>query len=99
MTATPEDRKTAIADLPATVDLNTSLGVVTLPHFSKLPSKLIRNGRRLETDVDQMFFMLEEVADDKTLALFDELPIIELAQVYNAWAQGAQLGESQSSAI
>lgn len=94
MTAQPQDHK---QELPDTVTISTRLGDVTLPHPGKMDSGIIRKARKQTSDVDQLFFIVESLADEDTLDLLDQLNMIELAEFYKSWTQGANLGESSSS--
>lgn len=67
----------------------------TLP--KQIPAGALRKSRKATDQLDQVFTILEEVADEATLAALDALPVGELANVAKAWMQGMTAGESSSS--
>lgn len=69
---------------------------VELPNFTDLPVGLVRKARNLAQD-EQMWFMLENLLDEKSLAVIDEMSISEFGTVMNEWTQGAPVGESLKS--
>lgn len=99
MTKTPQDHLESLKNQPDTVDLTTSKGVVTLPHFTKIPGGAIRKARKATDQVDQFFIIIEETCGDPSdeLAFLDQLSITELGEVFLEWTQGAAVGESSSS--
>lgn len=68
---------------------------ITLPLLNKLKFGVIRKLRKLE-DTEQMFSMIELVADEKTLAVIDDMDQDEIGKFMEAWneASGIELGES-----
>ena len=71
----------------------------TLPRFGKWKAGLTRRIRKLG-EVDAMFTILEEVADEETLAAIDDMDETQLAQLIESWVEhagGVTLGESGSS--
>lgn len=101
MTKEPQDHLQALKNQPDTVDFQTSKGLLTLPHFSKIPGGAIRKARKGDDQLDQFFTIIEETCGDPSdeLQLLDRLPIAELGEVFLAWTQGAAVGESPSSEI
>ena len=65
---------------------------VELPDFGTMPTGIIRKARKLD-EQDQTWFMLEELLDEKQLALIDSLPVKEFATHMKAWTEGVSLGE------
>ena len=68
---------------------------ITLPLMNKLKFGVIRKLRKLE-DTEQMFQMIELVADEKSLAVIDERDQDEIGKFMEAWneASDVDLGES-----
>lgn len=66
----------------------------TLP--KQIPAGALRKARNLDP-LDQIFTILEEVADTETLAAIDSLSVQELTVVARDWMQGLSAGESSSS--
>jgi hypothetical protein len=93
MTATPQDH---LAEIPATITIETSKGSVTLPHPAKIPFGTLRKANQLG-EAEQLFFMFENLATEETLAILDQLEMVELGQVHAQWSQGGSLGESSGS--
>lgn len=69
---------------------------ITLPDFKEMPVGVIRKARKLSTD-EQMWFILEEILDDKQLAVLDSMNLGEFNTAMTEWTQGAPLGESLKS--
>lgn len=69
---------------------------VTLPDFKEIPVGVVRKARKLGPE-DQMWFILEEVLDDKQIDLLDTMSISDFTKAMNGWTQGAPLGESLQS--
>lgn len=61
-----------------------------------IPSGALRKSRNLDP-LDGIFTLLEECADEKTLAAIDALPIGDLTAVAKDWMQGLTAGKSLSS--
>lgn len=73
---------------------------ITLPKYMQgINTGFIRRIRKL-SDAEQMFEIIEAVADEETLAAIDELEPRELGEMYNAWQKdaGVGVGESEASA-
>jgi cytoplasmic iron level regulating protein YaaA (DUF328/UPF0246 family) len=70
----------------------------TLPSFAAMRSGLIRQIRNMD-EADALYTVLEEVADERTLARIDDMPLNELAELMQAWQAhaGVSLGESRRS--
>ena len=68
---------------------------ITLPLMNKLKFGIVRKLRKLE-DEEQMFAMIEMVADEKTLAVIDDMDGDEVGEFVKAWRDesGIDLGES-----
>lgn len=94
MTVEPQDHKPAT---PTTLDIDTRVGVATVIHPTRIPSGILRKARKFDAEVDQLFFFIEELSDEKTLAILDQLDMLELSEFFQTWMQGAPLGESVSS--
>jgi hypothetical protein len=92
----PQDRLQALKDAPATVDFETSQGLLTLPHFAKITGGPLRKARKAQNEMDQFYTLIEELCGDPSpeLDLLDKLPVIEQGELFQKWTQGAQLGES-----
>jgi hypothetical protein len=69
---------------------------VTLPDFKEMPVGVIRKARKLAAD-EQMWFILEEILDEKQLEILDSMSLEEFTKSMNEWTQGAPLGESLKS--
>lgn len=70
---------------------------IVLPHMSKIKAGVLRRHRKSEP-VDFIFSLLEETADDETLAKVDNLEVTELNDLAEKWQNaGASLGESSGS--
>lgn len=69
---------------------------VTLPSFKELPVGVIRKARKSDAD-DAMWFILEEILDEKQLAIVDSMPLDVFTEAMKGWTQGAPLGESLQS--
>lgn len=70
----------------------------TLPKFGSWSAGLVRRVRKL-SDVDATFTILEEVADEETLAAIDSMSTDRFNELQQDWAEhaGVSLGESDSS--
>lgn len=95
----PQDHLQAIANMPATVTFETSLGELVLPHFSRINGGALRKARKAQDQMDQFFIIIEEFCGDPSPELdhLDKLPVIELGELFMQWTQGVGLGESSSS--
>jgi hypothetical protein len=73
---------------------------VTLPSMKSIKGGVIRRNRKLEP-VDFMFSVLEETADEATLAQIDDLDTSDMNALFEAWQEDAQtnVGESSGSSI
>lgn len=70
---------------------------LNLPDFQDLPVGVVRKSRNLPEE-EQSWFILENLLDDKQLAVIDTMTVHEFAQFMNGWTQGASLGEYSQSA-
>lgn len=70
---------------------------VTLPLFSNVPVGALRASRNATDDMDRAFLILENVLDDKTLAIIDSMSVSEFGEVLTGWTTGAPVGESSES--
>lgn len=70
-----------------------------LPLMSNLKFGVIRKLRK-ESDSEQMFMLLELVADKRALAAIDDMTGEEVGALFTEWqkASGVDLGESGGSA-
>lgn len=77
---------------------STPAGDVTLPHFKNLPFGVIRRLRK-EDEAEQLFGLVEQVADAETLAILDQLEMADIEELFGAWqkASGVTVGESTAS--
>jgi hypothetical protein len=66
---------------------------VDLPDFGTVPAGVLRRARHLD-EQEQSWFILEEMLDEKQLAMVDSLPLAEFAKHMKAWTGGVALGES-----
>lgn len=71
---------------------------IVLPRYKHLKAGLIRRVRKL-SQVDQIFTALEEVGDEKVLAILDDLDQTEMNDFVAAWQSDSQVkpGESKAS--
>ena len=71
---------------------------ITLPHLKNLPFGVIRKLRHEEPG-EQLFGILEHVADAASLAALDELGMGQVQDLFDAWqaASGVEMGESSAS--
>lgn len=88
----PQDRKKPAAEDVFTFEHGGRM--YTLPKFGSWSAGLVRRVRRL-SDVDATFTILEEVADTKTLAAIDSMPLERFNELQQEWAEhaGVSLGE------
>lgn len=72
---------------------------IALPKFKHLPVGLVRKARGL-SQVEQIFTVVEAVADEKTLAEIDKLTTEEFNAFVAEWQKdsGVTQGESTASA-
>lgn len=69
---------------------------ITLPDFKDIPAGAVRKARKLSAD-EQMWFILEELLDEKQLEILDSMSISDFSTAMNSWTQGIPLGESLQS--
>lgn len=65
---------------------------ITLPHMKAIKSGIIRRHRK-EEPVDFLFSLLEEVGDEPTIALVDELSTEDLNALMEDWQSQVSAGE------
>lgn len=76
----------------------TSTGVeIALPRFRNVPAGVIRRLRKAN-NLDFMFGVLEESADEATLTALDGLGIDEVSGIVDAWQKDAGVSAGESSA-
>lgn len=70
----------------------------TLPSFATLKAGLIRRVRNMDK-ADGLFAVIEEVANEDTLAAVDDMTMTEFGDMLRNWQRhaGVSLGESHSS--
>ena len=71
---------------------------VTLPSLNSIPAGVFRRHRR-KNEVDFVFSVLEEIADEGALAQVDQVPLPEMEDLFAAWQgdSGTTVGESSGS--
>lgn len=71
---------------------------VVLPRFNQLPFGVVRKLRK-EDEAEQLFGLVEQVADEDTLAIIDTLGMGDIETLFTAWqkAGGVSVGESSAS--
>ncbi len=70
---------------------------VSLPRMAQIKAGIIRRHRKSDP-VDFIFSILEEVSDEKTLAVVDDLTTDEINDLFEKWqADGGGVGESSGS--
>lgn len=99
MTAQPQDHLESLKNAPKTLDVETSNGVITLPHPAHVPGGIIRKARKQPDEIEQFFFIVESLLgeDSEALDALDKLPMWEQQIVFQQWGQGASMGESSRS--
>ena len=68
---------------------------ITLPLLSKLKFGLIRKMRK-ESAEEQMFMLVEQLADDETLAVIDEMDSGQVAEFMEAWQEASDVDSGES---
>lgn len=71
---------------------------ITLPSMGDIPSGVLRKNRKLD-EVDFVFTLVEETADQAAIDALDKLPSSELEDLFAGWQKdaGASVGESSRS--
>ena len=69
---------------------------VELPDFKEMPVGVIRKARKADAE-DAMWLILEEILDEKNLAIIDSMSLSEFTEAMKGWTQGASVGESSQS--
>lgn len=87
----PQDHKPAKGKL---LTIETAAGDVNIKKFD-VSAGFLRKNRHKE-EVDLMFLIIEEVADEEALETIDQLSMKELKTFFKDWqeASGVELGES-----
>ena len=70
---------------------------ITLPKFQNIPFGVLRKLRR-ESETEQFFGVLEQVADEKTLAVIDTLTQPQVQALVEAWRKDSSVEVGESSA-
>lgn len=72
---------------------------IVIPRFKNIPVGIIRRVRN-QSEVEQIFTVLEEVTDETTLAVIDGMDTEQLQAFIAAWQGDSKvaLGESSASA-
>lgn len=70
---------------------------IVLPRYKHIPMGILRKLRKEDVD-EQLFGLLETVADEKTLALLDELDQERFQEFYQAWQADSEVTQGESSA-
>ena len=68
---------------------------ITLPLLSKLKFGLIRKMRK-ESAEEQMFMLVEQLADDESLAVIDEMDSGQVAEFMEAWQEASDVDSGES---
>lgn len=68
----------------------------TIPLASKIKAGIIRRASKHASEVGQIFAIFEEIVDQDTLAIIDDMSLDELGEMFVAWQQhgGETVGES-----
>lgn len=68
---------------------------IELPKADQIPFKVIRKMHKVDED-EQIFVLLETLADQDALDIIDELPAPQVVNLINEWAKSGDknLGES-----
>lgn len=74
----------------------TADGEIVISHISKIKTGVLRKYRKLE-EMDMVFSIIEEIADEDTLSRLDELDQGQLEDFVTKWQAGASVGESSRS--
>lgn len=69
---------------------------IVLPDFKEMPVGVVRKARNAEAE-DAMWLILENILDEKQLAIIDTMPLSQFTDAMSKWTQGAALGESSQS--
>jgi hypothetical protein len=69
---------------------------VTLPSMRQIKAGIIRRHRKSEP-IDFIFSVLEETADEATLAKVDDLSTEDLNSLFEAWQEDGQASVGESS--
>lgn len=75
----------------------TEHGTIILPPLGQVPIGIMRKARK-SSGVNQLFDIIEALADPETLELFDKLNANQVAELNDAWAAHSGVGTGESSA-
>lgn len=67
----------------------------TLPKFDQLPFGVIRKLRKQDEE-DQFFQLFELAADDKALAIIDQMGMTDINDLVTAWQKDANITVGES---
>ena len=70
---------------------------ITLPPFSTIPFGVIRKLRN-EPEQEQVFLLVEELADPAALEQIDRLGMAEIGVLFAGWQEQAKVNLGESSA-
>ena len=70
---------------------------IVLPHFKHVPFGVVRKLRK-ENEAEQMFTLVEEVADADTLAIIDTLGMADIETLFSEWQEASKVTAGESSA-
>ena len=73
-------------------------GKITVPKFKHMPFGIVRKSRHIESDQDKVFYMLEQMLDEKNLSILDELTGPEVNDFMTAWQADSDISVGESSA-
>lgn len=70
--------------------------IITLPPASKVKAGVIRRATKLDSEVAQIFAVMENLASPEALDVIDDMDLDQLGEFFLAWQEhsGSRLGES-----
>lgn len=98
MTAAPQDHLDALKNAPKLLSFTIDGQNISLPNWVHVKPGVLRDASKQGNDFDLLWFVLEAVCDEDTLAVVKNLDTLPWGELMNQWQQGAALGESSSSA-
>jgi len=66
---------------------------ISLKPFSRIPAGVFRKARA-EDNLSQIFLCIEAAADEENLDKVDALPVEEVNDLFEKWAEGADVPKS-----
>ncbi|WP_312981085.1 hypothetical protein [Corynebacterium sp.] len=69
---------------------------IVLPKFNKLPFRVLKGFRNVSEE-DQIFYLFDEVPDEKTKKIIDELTMDEVIELVDAWNKDSEATSGESS--